>query len=80
MNTIDNISMTIIRHKNLISFLLDKKYLYRDKRGKLMPYANKNDGLFEIKKWYNKKKRWMGTQTLVTPKGREMFHLLCVEL
>lgn len=65
-----------IKQKDFISFLLEKKYLYRDKRGKLMPYANKNNGLFEIKETFNEKTQWSGTQTLVTPKGRETFRLL----
>lgn len=65
-----------IKEKAFIGFLLDKKYLYRDKRGKLMPYANKNNGLFEVKETFNEKTQWSGTQTLVTPKGRETFRLL----
>ena len=65
-----------VKEKPFIKFLLDKKYLYRDKRGRLMPYANKNDGLFEIKETFNEKTNWSGTQTLVTPKGRETFRLL----
>ena len=65
-----------VKEKQFISFLLEKKYLYRDKRGKLMPYAEKNDGLFEIKECINEKTKWSGTQTLVTPKGRETFRLL----
>ena len=52
------------------------KYLYRDKKGKLMPYADKNNGLFEVKECFNEKTAWSGTQTLVTPKGRETFRLL----
>lgn len=67
-----------IKQNKFISFLLDKKYLYRDQRGKLMPYANKNNGLFEIKETFNDKTEWAGTQTLVTPKGRETFRLLCI--
>lgn len=67
-----------IKQNKFIAFLLDKKYLYRDKRGKLMPYANKNNGLFEIKETFNDKTEWAGTQTLVTPKGRETFRLLCI--
>lgn len=67
-----------IKQNKFISFLLDKKYLYRDQRGRLMPYANKNNGLFEIKETYNEKTDWSGTQTLVTPKGRETFRLLCI--
>lgn len=67
-----------IKQKSLITFLLDRKYIYRDKRGKLMPYAkHADDGLFEIKEACNEKTKWAGTQTLVTPKGREMFRLLC---
>ena len=80
-NTLTNFRETAnqrgIRQKDLITFLLKKKYLYRDKRGKLMPYANKNNGLFEVKECYNEKTKWSGTQTLVTPKGRETFRLLC---
>ena len=62
--------------KKFVDFLLAKKYLYRDKRGKLMPYAEKNNGLFEVKECFNEKTQWSGTQTLVTPKGRETFRLL----
>ena len=64
------------KEKDFIGLLLDKKYIYRDKKGKLQPYANKNDGLFEIKECFNDKTNWSGTQTLITPKGRETFRLL----
>ena len=67
-----------IKEKEFIRFLMEKKYLYRDKRGKLMPYAEKNSGLFEIKECFNEKTLWSGTQTLITPKGRETFRLLYV--
>lgn len=67
-----------VREKKFIGFLLEKKYIYRDKKGKLMPYADKNNGLFELKECYNEKTEWSGTQTLITPKGRETFRLLCV--
>ena len=66
-----------IGEKTFIAFLLDKKYLYRDKKGKLTLYANKNNGLFATKECFNEKTQWNGTQTLVTPKGRETFRLLC---
>ncbi len=65
-----------VGEKAFVRFLLDKKYLYRDKRGKLQPYADKNSGLFEVKETYNEKTNWSGTQTLVTPRGRETFRLL----
>lgn len=67
-----------VKQKDFVNFLLDKKYLYRDKKGKLMPYANKNNGLFELKEGFNDKTAWSGTQTLVTPKGRETFRLLLI--
>ena len=65
-----------VKEKAFVQFLLDKKYIYRDKKGKLMPYADKNDGLFEVKECFNEKTQWSGTQTLITPKGRETFRLL----
>lgn len=69
-----------IKEKSFICFLLEKKYIYRDKRGKLMPYAQYvESGLFEIKEQINEKTQWAGTQTLITPKGRETFRLLCLK-
>ena len=63
--------------KQFVSFLLVRKYLYRDKKGKLMPYQQHVDaGLFELKECFNDKTQWGGTQTMVTPKGRETFRLL----
>ena len=64
--------------KKFVNFLLEKKYVYRDKRGKLLPYEDKNNGLFEIKECFNVKTQWSGTQTLITPKGRETFRLLYI--
>ena len=65
-----------IKQNVFIKFLIEKKYIYRDKRGNLVPYAAKNNGLFEIKESYNEKTNWTGTQTMITPKGRETFRLL----
>lgn len=65
-----------IKEKDFINFLMDKKYIYRDKKGKLMPYADKNNGLFEVKECFNDRTKWVGVQTLFTPKGRETFRLL----
>lgn len=64
--------------KKFVEFLIERKYIYRDKRGKLLPYENKNDGLFVIRECFNEKTQWSGTQTMVTPKGRETFRLLLV--
>ena len=80
-NTLTNFRETAkqleVRPKAFVTFLLERKYIYRDKRGKLLPYADKNDGMFEVKECFNDKTKWSGTQTLVTPKGRETFRLLC---
>lgn len=65
-----------IGEKAFIKFLLDKKYIYRNQKNKLMAYPNKNDGLFELKECFNEKTGWKGTQTMITPKGRETFRLL----
>lgn len=62
--------------KKFVDWLLEKKYVYRDKKGKLLPKEEKNNGLFEVKEAKNDKTQWSGTQTLVTPKGRETFRLL----
>lgn len=63
--------------KAFVAFLLEHKYIYRDKRGKLLPYQPHVDsGLFEVKECMNEKTQWSGTQTFVTPKGRETFRLL----
>ena len=68
-----------IGQKDFVNFLISNKYVYRDKRGKLMPYSNKGQGLFAVKESYNEKSRWSGIQTLITPRGRETFRLLCAE-
>ena len=67
--------------KKFARFLLEKKYVYRDKRDKLMPYAQYvQEGLFELKEQYNEKTGWKGMQILITPKGRETFRLLYVKI
>lgn len=65
-----------VKERAFVDFLLKHKYVYRDRKGKLMPYAEKNGGLFEVKECVNEKTAWSGTQTLITPKGRETFRLL----
>lgn len=63
--------------KKFVTFLLDHKYIYRDKKGKLQPYQQYvESGLFNLKECVNEKTGWGGTQTLITPKGRETFRLL----
>lgn len=81
-NTLTNFRETAkelgVPPKKFTDFLLAHKYIYRDKKGKIQPYENKNNGLFEVKETFNEKTQWSGTQTLVTPKGRETFRLLYI--
>lgn len=65
-----------IPQNKFIAFLLENKYIYRDKYERLLPYTQKNKGYFEIKEWYNFYNDLVGIQTMVTPKGREHFLLL----
>ena len=64
------------KEKVFVRFLLERKYLYRDKKGRLLPYARYVDDLFTVKECINEKTQWAGTQTMVTPKRRETFRLL----
>ena len=73
-----------VKRKKFIQFLLEHKYIYRDKRGCIKPYAQYADtdngtGLFHIKDSINEKTEWSGQQTLVTVKGKETFRLLMTE-
>ena len=54
-----------VKQNTFVNFLLDKKYLYRDKKG-----------LFEIKEFSNEKTGFSSTQVFITPKGKETFRLL----
>lgn len=63
-----------IKEREFIQWLLDNGYIYRDKHGNLKPYAEYVPDLFQIKEW--KSDKTAGTQTLITPKGRETFRLL----
>lgn len=66
-----------VKQNTFVNFLLDKKYLYRDKKGKLMPYAKPmENGLFEVKEFSNEKTGFSSTQVFITPKWKETFRLL----
>jgi len=67
-----------IKQKVLINWLLEKKYLYRDQKGKLKPYSPYVPELFQLKEWERNGKA--DVQTLVTPKGRETFRILITQL
>lgn len=68
-----------VKQNEFVNFLLNKGYLYRTKKGKLRPYAPYVDsGLFELKEFVNDKTGYTDTQTMITPKGKETFRLLCI--
>ena len=62
-----------VSQTDFINYLIKNKYVYRDRSGHLMAYANKNDGLFRFKECVNPRTNWTGGQTIVTMKGRELF-------
>ena len=63
-----------LKQNSFIQALLDDKYIYRDGKGKLMPYAQHTPSLFEVKEFT--KGGYANVQTMITPKGREVFKLL----
>ena len=77
-NLLSNFTITAkefgIKRKDLIDYLLTNKYVYRDARGNIVAYAAHVPTLFEIKEFA--KEKHAGTQTLITPRGRETFRLL----
>ena len=75
----DTAKMLKIKQNQFINWLLENKYIYRDKKSKLIPYAQYNETLFEIKESKGATSAWKGSQTLITPTGRETFNLLLNE-
>ena len=63
-----------VKRKDFIAYLLDNGYIYRDQHDNLLPHAVHTPHLFEIKEYC--KDHHSGTQTLITPKGRETLRLL----
>lgn len=78
----DKAKMLHIGQKYFINWLLERKFVYRNIKGKLQPYSQfiANDsngkGYFEVKEQKAKDDSWSGIQTLITPRGREAFRLL----
>lgn len=67
----DTAKLLGVSEKALIFLLIDKKYIYRDQKGKLKPIARYVGNYLELKEWAKGEKA--GTQTLVTAKGRDHF-------
>jgi len=63
-----------IKQNQLVQFLLSTKYAYRNGRGQLLPYENKNRGYFAVKEVQNQQTGWFIIMFMFTPKGRAYFH------
>ncbi|WP_249226442.1 phage antirepressor KilAC domain-containing protein [Alicyclobacillus mengziensis] len=63
-----------IKQHDFVKWLLENKYIYRDHKQRLKPQARFVPELFNVKEWQRGGNG--GTQTLVTPRGRETFRLL----
>lgn len=64
-----------VKQTEFIKWMLEKRYIYRDAKKQIKPYAQCVDaGLFVVKEYGNE--RHAGVQTLITPKGRETFRML----
>lgn len=61
------------KQNQFINWLLDNKFVYRDEHKKLKPYVGYMD-YFSIKEY--QRGDHIGSQTLITPHGREAFRLL----
>jgi prophage antirepressor-like protein len=63
-----------VKERFFINWLLDNKFVYRDQKGKLKPYAQYVPDLFKLKEFTRNGKA--DVQTLITPQGKETFRLL----
>lgn len=72
-NIRDTAKLLGIPQKRFVNFLIGNGYCYRDKHGRIRPYAGKGDGLFVVKEYANDATGAHGVQTLVTFEGRELF-------
>lgn len=73
-NLRDTAKQIHLTQKKFITLLLEHKYLYRDARNRLKPYAEYTPLYFEIKDF--ERNGHTGTQLLVNPKGKETFRLM----
>lgn len=67
-----------IPRQTFTRWLLERKYLYRDRCGKLAPDPTMNDGWFQLRQYDKNGRRTSCMQTMVTPKGREALRLMLI--
>lgn len=73
-NLRDTAKQIHLTQSKFISLLLENKFVYRDSKNKLKPYAEYTPLYFEMKDF--NKNGHAGTQLLVNPKGKETFRLM----
>lgn len=62
--------------KSFTQWLIDNKYIYRDKQKMLKPYEqHRKSGLFQMKD-FSTPFGYSNVQTYITVKGKEIFRLL----
>ena len=82
LNFTDTAKELGIKRKEFIDWLINNKYCFRSKKNDIKPYAaysntaTENTKYFEVKEWAND--THSGIQTLITPRGREVFRLLMI--
>ena len=65
-----------IKRKTFIDWLIRDKFIYRDQKNRLVPYAKYAHTYFHVNDTKGKYSKWAGNQTLITPEGKEAFRLL----
>lgn len=65
-----------VKEKKFVRFLLENRYLYRGRNGKLLPYATMTEDLFAVKEVFDEATGYFGIQTFLTPRGRETLRLV----
>lgn len=76
INIRDSAKELNVKQNTFVKWLLDNKYVYRDAKEQLKPYAVHTPSLFELKEYINPNNGQSGNQLLTTPRGRETFNLL----
>lgn len=76
INIRDSAKELNVKQNTFVKWLLDNKYVYRDAKEQLKPYAQHTPALFELKEYINSNNGQSGNQLLTTPRGRETFNLL----
>lgn len=62
-----------MKQNAFVDMLIAKGYVYRDRGGKLKPYAKYTPRFFEMKDFKSEGGTHTGTQTLITPDGKAEF-------